>query len=124
MGWPGGDGGAVAGLMFDSADASLDLVIDKTIAQLSVYRQHHPGDSDGGFIRELVRNFVDQAARSPHGAGAITMGLSAYRLAIQQLEIDRLQNEVSELTDAVEMRQAALELLWAIADERDGDHGG
>ena len=55
---------------------------------------------------------VDQAASAPHGSGAISMALSAYRMALMKLEIDRL-------TDQLEMRQAALELMWAIDDHEE-----
>lgn len=104
--------------MYDAGNAGLDIVIDKTIAQLVVYRQNYD-DQDENFIRGLVRSFVEQAARSQHGAGAITMGLSAYRLAIQQLEIERLEKVVDDLRERAEMQQAALDLMWAIADEQD-----
>lgn len=104
--------------MFEAGNAGLDVVIDKTIAQLTVYRQHHD-DQDENFIRGLVRSFVDQAARSQHGAGAITMGLSAYRMAIQQLEIERLEKLVDHLRERNEMQQAALDFMWATADEEE-----
>ena len=105
-------------MSYEAGNAGLDLVIDKTIAQLEIYRRQHD-DNDEQFIRGLVRSFVDQAARSQHGAGAITMGLSAYRMAIQQLEIERLQKLVEDVREKAEMQQAALELMWAIADEEE-----
>lgn len=110
--------------MYEAANGALDIVIDKTITQLTAYRQrHNDDDQDDGFITGLVRSFVDQAARSAHGAGAITMGLAAYRMAIQQLEIDRLEAENQELQDAIEMRDTGLQLLWALSDdaEQSGD---
>ena len=108
--------------MYEAANAGLDMVIDKTIAQLVVYREAHDGH-DEGFVRKLVTSFVEQAAHSQHGAGAIMMGLSAYRLAILQLQIDRLEEENCGLRDAVEMREAGLQLMWAIADEAEESAG-
>ena len=61
------------------------------------------------FVKGLVQQFVDQAARAPHGAGAISMALSAYRMALMQLEVKTLR-------DAVDMRDSALQLMWAIGD--------
>ena len=103
--------------MYDAADAGLDQIIDRTRANLLRYRAEHD-DEDEGFIQNIVREFCEQAAKSPHGAGAISMALSAYRLAVQQIEID-------ELSDMVEMRDEALEFLWAIRDqaEQEGTDG-
>ena len=98
-------------MIYEAANAGLDQIIDRTCAQLLNFRAHNePGDTtDDVFIKGLVQQFVDQAARAPHGAGAISMALSAYRLATMQLEIKTLR-------DAVDMRDSALELMWAIAD--------
>lgn len=97
-------------MIYEAANAGLDQVIDRTCTQLLNYRAHCDSpDNDDGFIKGLVQQFVDQAARAPHGAGAISMALSAYRLALMNLEIKTLR-------DAVDMRDAALELMWAIAD--------
>jgi len=95
--------------------AGIDMIIDRTRAQLALYRAEHP-DSDDGFIRSLVLHFLAQAASAPHGAGAANMGLSAYRMAVQQIEIDDLRFQVRQLTDSLEMRDAALKLMWAIGD--------
>ena len=96
--------------MFDAANAGIDQIIDHTCAKLSVFRSQYPDDEQ--FVRGLVMQFVDQAASAPHGSGAISMALSAYRMALMKLEIDRL-------TDQLEMRQAALELMWAIDDHEE-----
>lgn len=97
-------------MIYEAANAGLDQIIDRTCAQLLNYRAHcDDPDNDDGFVKGLVQQFVDQAARAPHGAGAISMALSAYRLALMQLELKTLR-------DAVDMRDAALELMWAIAD--------
>lgn len=97
-------------MIYEAANAGLDQIIDRTCAQLLNYRANcDDPDNDDGFVKGLVQQFVDQAARAPHGAGAISMALSAYRLALMQLELKTLR-------DAVDMRDAALELMWAIAD--------
>jgi len=102
--------------MYDAANSGLDQIIDRTRAQLARYRAVHQ-DGDELFIRSIVHQFVLQAAAAPPGAGSVNMGLSAYRLAIQQIEIDDLRYQVAQLKDAVEMRDAALKLMWAIRDD-------
>ena len=104
-------------MIYEAANAGIDQIIDRTRAGLKAFREANGGD-DAEFVRRLVQQFVDQAARAQHGAGAISMGLSAYRMAVQQQEID-------DLRDMVEMRDAALELMWAFSDhaEKGGRDG-
>lgn len=97
-------------MIYEAANAGIDQIIDRTRAGLAMFRRVNP-DDDTEFVRKLVQQFVEQAARAQHGAGAISMGLSAYRMALQQEEIETLR-------DMVEMRDAALELLWALDDEK------
>ena len=100
-------------MIYEAANAGLDQIIDRTCAQLLRYRsQGQPDDGDDSFIKSLVQQFVDQAARAPHGAGAISMALSAYRMALMQLEVKTLR-------DSIDMRDCALELMWAIGDEKE-----
>lgn len=104
-------------MIYEAANAGIDQIIDRTRAGLAIFRKAN-GNDDTEFVRKLVQQFVDQAARAQHGAGAISMGLSAYRMAIQQEEIETLR-------DMVEMRDAALELMWAFSDnaEKGGRDG-
>lgn len=97
-------------MIYEAANAGLDQVIDRTCAQLLRFRHTcEPDENDDLFVKGLVQQFVDQAARAPHGAGAISMALSAYRMALMNLEIKTLR-------DAIDMRDSALELTWAILD--------
>jgi hypothetical protein len=99
-------------MTYEAANAGLDQIIDRTCTQLLRYRSHDRWEDDDLFIRGLVQQFVDQAARAPHGAGAISMALSAYRLAVMHLEVKALR-------DSIDMRDCALELMWAIGDEEE-----
>ena len=94
-------------MIFDSINDGLDQIIGRTRHELAKYRAQH--DDDDEFVRSLVHQFVDQAARMPHGAGAISMAMSAYRLAVMAIQID-------EMKEALEMRDAGLQLMWAIGD--------
>ncbi len=96
--------------MFDAANAGIDHIIEQTCAKLFAFRSQYGNDEQ--FVRGLVMQFVDQAASAPHGSGAISMALSAYRLALMKIEIGKL-------TDQLEMRNAALELMWAIDDHEE-----
>jgi hypothetical protein len=98
-------------MIFDSVNDGLDQIIGRTRHHLVLYRAEHD-DDDEEFVRRLVHQFVDQAAKMPHGAGAISMAMSAYRLAKMTIEMD-------EMRDALEMREAGLQLMWAIADHAD-----
>lgn len=98
--------------VFDNAMAGLDQIIERVRSQLTHHRSNEAGEDDDHFIRGLIQQFIDAALRQPHGAGAINMALASYRMAVQQMKID-------ELTDAVEMRDAGLQLIWAISDHAD-----
>ena len=105
-------------MVFDGANAGLDKVISGTRERLDNFRNTRGRDwqvlaGDDDFVRAMVKQFVDQAADAPHGAGAVTMALSAYRLALMQIENERLE-------EALDMRNAALELMWAIDDHAEG----
>jgi hypothetical protein len=99
-------------MTYEAANAGLDQIIDRTCAQLLRYRSQDQWEDDDLFVRGLVQQFVDQAARAPHGAGAISMALSAYRMAVLQLEVKTLR-------DSIDMRDCALELMWAIGDDKE-----
>ena len=104
--------------MFEGANAGLDKVISGTRERLADFRATRGSDwqalaGDDDFVRAMVKQFVDQAADAPHGAGAVTMALSAYRLAVLQIELERVE-------EALDMRNAALDLMWAIDDHAEG----
>ena len=105
--------------MFDPANASLDRAVDSVAAYLLEYRAGNSG-GDEPFVQHLVRSYVKRAMNAPHGAGAVNMALATYRIVVQQMMIQ-------ELTEAVEMREAGLQLIWAISDhaeeerKRNGD---
>jgi len=64
--------------MFEAAHATIDQLIDRTIAQLDAHRA--AGGDDDSFQAALVGQFYTAAANMPPTAGAAHMALTLYRL--------------------------------------------
>lgn len=77
--------------MFDAAHATIDRLIDRTIAQLDAHRA--AGGDDDSFQAALVGQFYTAAANMPPTAGAAHMALALYRLAKARQQISGLQAE-------------------------------
>lgn len=77
--------------MFDAAHATIDQLIDRTIAQLDAHRA--AGGDDDSFQAALVGQFYTAAANMPPTAGAAHMALALYRLTTNSQQISDLQAE-------------------------------
>ncbi len=92
-------------MTFDHPDAALDDIIGKARRRLYNYRAN--GHKDSLFVRSLMGEFVHQTKDSP---GAVLMALSVYRLV-------NMQDQITKLEDALDMRDKALELMFKLSDE-------
>lgn len=75
--------------MFEAAHATIDQLIERTIAQLDAHRA--AGGDDDSFQAALVGQFYTAAANMPPTAGAAHMALALYRLATTRQHITSLQ---------------------------------
>ena len=71
--------------MFDAAHATIDRLIDRTVAQLEAHRA--AGGDDDSFQAALVGQFYTAAAHMPPTAGAAHMAIALYRLATNHQRI-------------------------------------
>lgn len=92
-------------MALEGAHAAIDNIINRTRAKLFEHRE--AGGTDDEFVERLIEQFVAESQNHPAGAGAIHMALSVYRMTIQQ-------EQIWELHDAVDMRDAALKTMWDI----------
>jgi len=94
-------------MALEGPKAAIDDILNRTRLRLCEYRD--AGGHDDDFLQALVHEFVTEARLHEAGAGAVHMALSVYRMVLQQ-------EQIWELTDAVEMRDSALKTLWQIDD--------
>ena len=94
-------------MALEGAHAAIDQIINRVRAQLHTHRE--AGGTDDQFVEKLINEFVQESKNHNPSAGVIHMALSVYRMTTQQ-------EQIWELTDAVEMRDAALKTLWDIED--------
>ena len=94
-------------MALEGAHAAIDDMVNRARTELHLHRE--AGGSDNAFIENLVASFVAAGREHPAGAGVVHMALTIYRMVIQQ-------EQIWELTDAVEMRDSALKTLWEIEE--------
>lgn len=96
-------------MALEGAHAVIDGIINRVRAQLHAHRE--AGGSDDEFVEKLIAEFVRESENHSGNprAGVIHMALSVYRMCVQQ-------EKIWELTDAVEMRDAALNTMWDLND--------
>lgn len=94
-------------MALEGAHAAIDNMVNK--ARIELHQHREAGGTDDQFVERLVNTFVAASQQHAEGAGIIHMALSIYRMIIQQ-------EQIWELTDAVEMRDSALKTLWEIEE--------
>jgi hypothetical protein len=97
-------------VMFESAHARLDGMIDRAAKRLHAERRK--GFDDDEFLEALIAEFAEEAQRQPRGAGAFHMAMSIHRMVTQQEEIHRL-------TEQLDMARQGLELMFKLSDDRE-----
>jgi hypothetical protein len=95
-------------MSLDAAQAALDDMTYRARKKLRAYRNNNLDDEQ--FLRDIITEFVRAARTSQPPAGAVHMALSLYRLATQH-------DRITELEDALDMRDKALELMFKLSDE-------
>jgi hypothetical protein len=108
--------------MFESAQASLESVIDRTRRQLNSYRQQRPGETDDEFISQLVREFLaaGRECEDPR-PGHRMMALSVFTLVIDRDRVAKAERNLAVLSDHLEMRGEALAIAWSKVDELEAE---
>ena len=93
--------------MLEAANAQIDEIIYRSTMELRAHRE--AGGCDAEFVEQMMSAFHQQALISPLGAGAKHMALSVYRMVWQQ-------ELIRELAEKVAMRDAALEMMFALEE--------
>jgi hypothetical protein len=99
-------------MSFAQANAALTDMTHRARARRTWCREN--GQADEQFVGGLIREFREESVKHPAGAGSVHMALSLARL------ID-LQDQVAQLTEALQMRESALQMMFKLSDDRDAD---